>query len=64
MDQKQRGGFRMKKWIGSMVVGILSAALLVGCGQSGGSTGAKSGSAELTVYTALEDDQLKAYVEA
>ncbi|GED71659.1 putative 2-aminoethylphosphonate ABC transporter substrate-binding protein [Brevibacillus reuszeri] len=54
----------MKKWVSTIVVGVLSVGLLAGCGQSSGSTGGKAGSSELTVYTALEDDQLKAYVGA
>ncbi|WNC13690.1 putative 2-aminoethylphosphonate ABC transporter substrate-binding protein [Brevibacillus brevis] len=55
----------MKKWYSSFFAGVMLVAALTGCGQSSSpASGGKSGSSELTVYTALEDDQIKAYVEA
>lgn len=55
----------MKKWYSSLLAGVLLLSALTGCGQSSApASGGKTGSSELTVYTALEDDQLKAYVDA
>jgi iron(III) transport system substrate-binding protein len=58
-------GFGMKKWYSAFLTGVLLLSVLAGCGQSSSpAAGGKGGSSELTVYTALEDDQLKAYVDA
>ncbi|GED54655.1 putative 2-aminoethylphosphonate ABC transporter substrate-binding protein [Brevibacillus borstelensis] len=55
----------MKKWYSAFLAGVLLLSVLAGCGQSSSpAAGGKGGSSELTVYTALEDDQLKAYVDA
>ncbi|MFJ9500823.1 putative 2-aminoethylphosphonate ABC transporter substrate-binding protein [Brevibacillus centrosporus] len=55
----------MKKWYGSFFAGVMLLAAITGCGQSSNpASGGGKGSSELTVYTALEDDQLKAYVGA
>jgi iron(III) transport system substrate-binding protein len=55
----------MKKWYSSLLAGVLLLSALTGCGQSSApASGGATGSSELTVYTALEDDQLKAYVDA
>lgn len=54
----------MKKWYGSFFAGVLLLGALTGCGQSSNPASGGKGSSELTVYTALEDDQLKAYVGA
>lgn len=62
----------MKKWQYPFIASLLSIVVLAGCGQapkneentqtSNGSTASKSPSGEITVYTALEDDQIKTYL--
>jgi len=62
----------MKKWQYPFIASLLSIAVLAGCGQapkteentqtSNGSTASASPSGEITVYTALEDDQIKTYL--
>lgn len=60
----------MKKWKALTLVGSILLMGLTGCGQSqSSSAGTSSGSSttasssEITVYTAIEDDQLKAYMD-
>ncbi|MDR7314553.1 putative 2-aminoethylphosphonate ABC transporter substrate-binding protein [Brevibacillus nitrificans] len=64
----------MKKWHYPLLASFLSIAVLAGCGQApqsqtntqgsttAGSSASQSG--EITVYTALEDDQIKTYLES
>lgn len=62
----------MKKWQFPVIASLLSIAVLAGCGQapqnqentqpSNGSTAQANPSGEITVYTALEDDQIKTYL--
>lgn len=60
----------MKKWHYPLLASFLSIAVLAGCGQapqSQGNAQATTGSGqsgEITVYTALEDDQIKTYLES
>ncbi|MGE5701033.1 MAG: putative 2-aminoethylphosphonate ABC transporter substrate-binding protein, partial [Clostridia bacterium] len=69
----------MKKWLRPLALAALSLAVLGGCGGNGGNSSqtsapagnqtesgqtASSGPKEITVYTALEDDQIKAYLES
>lgn len=66
----------MKKWHYPILASFLSLAVLAGCGQapksqsnaqtpaSGGSNAAAPASGAITVYTALEDDQIKTYLES
>ncbi|ATF15033.1 putative 2-aminoethylphosphonate ABC transporter substrate-binding protein [Brevibacillus sp. HB1.2] len=62
----------MKKWHYPLLASVLSIAFLAGCGQSTGSqpntqaskTESTTASGEITVYTALEDDQIKTYLES
>lgn len=62
----------MKKWHFPFIASLLSIAVLAGCGQapqkqgntqsSNDSIAQASPSGEITVYTALEDDQIKTYL--
>ncbi|MGC5327430.1 putative 2-aminoethylphosphonate ABC transporter substrate-binding protein [Brevibacillus sp. SYSU BS000544] len=64
----------MNKWFRPFLASALLVSILTGCGQSQQATptngsesqpAANSGSpSELTVYTALEDDQIKTYLES
>lgn len=68
----------MRKWFRPFVIAVLAATVLSGCGQGGNSgasapagnensTGQAASSdapKEITVYTALEDDQIKGYLDS
>lgn len=69
----------MKKWTGLLVTMMMMVSFLAACGQGAktnsegeasntakpsGSEVSASGSKELTVYTALEDDQIESYLES
>lgn len=57
----------MKKWKVLSLIGTLLLFGLTGCGQSQDSSSGSSvssPSSSITVYTAIEDDQLKAYTDA
>ncbi|GGH23087.1 putative 2-aminoethylphosphonate ABC transporter substrate-binding protein [Paenibacillus segetis] len=54
----------MKKWLGLFITCMVLVSMLSACGQGNkaGNEKADSGSKEITVYTALEDDQIEAYL--
>lgn len=60
----------MKKWQYPFLASILSIGVLAGCGQAPQSqtntqkATAAAPSGEITVYTALEDDQIKTYLDS
>ncbi|MED2009660.1 putative 2-aminoethylphosphonate ABC transporter substrate-binding protein [Brevibacillus borstelensis] len=65
----------MKRWFHPLLASLLLLPVAAGCGQASGTQtqsqqstvsagSAASGSSELTVYTALEDDQIKSYLES
>jgi len=60
----------MKKWVRSFLTASLAVAMLAGCGQAKNSESSSSSNPSgskpnsLTVYTALEDDQIKAYLNS
>ncbi|WP_068618757.1 putative 2-aminoethylphosphonate ABC transporter substrate-binding protein [Paenibacillus tuaregi] len=69
----------MKKWTGLLATMLMLVSFLAACGQGTKSEGANqlkdqsagagkeaavSGSKEITVYTALEDDQIESYLES
>lgn len=54
----------MKKWLGLFVTCVVLVTMLSACGQGNKAANDKadSESKEITVYTALEDDQIEAYL--
>jgi len=59
----------MKKWFCTVLAAGFLSTILAGCGQTQTSVPAQAGASpekasELTVYTALEDDQIKSYLES
>ncbi|WP_127494478.1 putative 2-aminoethylphosphonate ABC transporter substrate-binding protein [Paenibacillus glycanilyticus] len=64
----------MKKWVGTALTTVLIISALTACGGNKNNTNAQQGAngnkaaaeanAELTVYTALEDDQIQTYLES
>ncbi|WP_336776811.1 putative 2-aminoethylphosphonate ABC transporter substrate-binding protein [Paenibacillus sp. MMO-58] len=64
----------MKKWVGTALTTVLIISALTACGGNNNNTNAQQGTngnkaagganSELTVYTALEDDQIQAYLES
>ncbi|MEJ8543760.1 putative 2-aminoethylphosphonate ABC transporter substrate-binding protein [Brevibacillus borstelensis] len=63
----------MKRWYHPLLASLLLLSVAAGCGQAPGTQSQQStasagsdasDSSELTVYTALEDDQIKSYLES
>ena len=50
----------MKKLLAALLAGIMMTAFIAGCGQQAAAPQQK----EITVYTALEDDQIPKYLES